>query len=244
MLALRRLAGGDEAVRDAAARGARWLLGLQNRDGGIPTFCRGWGALPFDRSAPDLTAHAAAAWAAWLEELPPPLRRHVRAAVTRAAEYLAETQRRDGAWVPLWFGNERATREENPTYGTARVLSALAAVPHGLLDSSDMSAAAASWLLSAQNTNGGWGGAGGVAPSIEETAVAVDALAAVSGSIEGTRPAVTRGAAWLIDHTECGKRTAPAPIGLYFARLWYFESLYPLIFTVSALARARAALGR
>jgi hypothetical protein len=36
----------------------RWLLDLQNGDGGIPTFCRGWGALPFDRSAPDLTAHA------------------------------------------------------------------------------------------------------------------------------------------------------------------------------------------
>ncbi|MEZ6048428.1 MAG: hypothetical protein R3C11_23220 [Planctomycetaceae bacterium] len=35
-----------------------WLLDLQNRDGGWPTFCRGWGALPFDRSAPDLTAHA------------------------------------------------------------------------------------------------------------------------------------------------------------------------------------------
>jgi len=28
----------------------RWLLGLQNSDGGVPTFCRGWGKLPFDRS--------------------------------------------------------------------------------------------------------------------------------------------------------------------------------------------------
>src|SRR5213075_1225977 len=38
--------------------GVHWLLGLQNRDGGFPTFCRGWGNLPFDRSGPDLTAHA------------------------------------------------------------------------------------------------------------------------------------------------------------------------------------------
>jgi squalene-hopene/tetraprenyl-beta-curcumene cyclase len=34
-----------------------WLLRLQNRDGGWPTFCRGWGKLPFDRSGTDLTAH-------------------------------------------------------------------------------------------------------------------------------------------------------------------------------------------
>src|SRR5207248_2686598 len=35
-----------------------WMLGLQNRNGGFPTFCRGWGKLPFDRSGTDLTAHA------------------------------------------------------------------------------------------------------------------------------------------------------------------------------------------
>src|SRR4029078_7639813 len=38
--------------------GLHWLNTLQNRDGGWPTFCRGWGHLPFDRSGPDLTAHA------------------------------------------------------------------------------------------------------------------------------------------------------------------------------------------
>jgi squalene-hopene/tetraprenyl-beta-curcumene cyclase len=30
----------------------------------------------------------------------------------------------------------------------------------------------------------------------------------------------------------------PSPIGLYFAKLWYYEKLYPLIFTVSALGQA------
>src|SRR5204863_2751782 len=39
------------------AHALRWLKDLQNRDGGIPTFCRGWGKLPFDRSGTDLTAH-------------------------------------------------------------------------------------------------------------------------------------------------------------------------------------------
>ena len=39
---------------DAAAWRIEWLLNLQNRDGGWPTFCRGWGTLPFDRSGSDL----------------------------------------------------------------------------------------------------------------------------------------------------------------------------------------------
>src|SRR5262249_8055885 len=52
LLALARLGLHAEA-REAAGRGLRWLLDLQNRDGGWPTFCRGWGYLPFDRSSPD-----------------------------------------------------------------------------------------------------------------------------------------------------------------------------------------------
>jgi squalene-hopene/tetraprenyl-beta-curcumene cyclase len=36
----------DPEVNDAAAAGVAWLLDLQNSDGGIPTFCRGWGKLP------------------------------------------------------------------------------------------------------------------------------------------------------------------------------------------------------
>ena len=33
----------------------------------------------------------------------------------------------------------------------------------------------------------------------------------------------------------------PAPIGLYFAKLWYFERLYPLIFSLDALGRLPSA---
>ena len=36
----------------------------------------------------------------------------------------------------------------------------------------------------------------------------------------------------------------PSPIGFYFAKLWYYERLYPMIFTVAALARARDYLAR
>jgi hypothetical protein len=36
-------------------------------------------------------------------------------------------QRADGSWVPLWFGNQDHPAEENPVYGTAKVLLAYAA---------------------------------------------------------------------------------------------------------------------
>ena len=50
--------------------------------------------------------------------------------------------------------------------------------------------------------------------------------------------AVTRGVAWLVDAVESGRFREASPIGFYFAKLWYFEKLYPLIFTVAALGRA------
>jgi len=72
LLALRALAprdseqtNHDEDPGRCVAKGVAWLLDIQNRDGGIPTFCRGWGKLAFDRSSPDLTAHTLRAWHAW-----------------------------------------------------------------------------------------------------------------------------------------------------------------------------------
>ena len=119
----------DERVRDAAEAGVRWLLDLQNRDGGMPTFCRGWTGLPFDRSGPDLTAHAVRAWCAWRPHLPAPRRRAASsAALAAAARYLSRAQHGDGAFEPLWFGNEAAPGEANLTYGTAKVLPALDAL--------------------------------------------------------------------------------------------------------------------
>ena len=82
--------------------------------------------------------------------------------------------------------------------------------------------------------------------SVEETALAVEALlAACPESLLNPEPrtlnpaaAVARGLAWLIDRVEAGQHRQPAPIGFYFAKLWYYERLYPLTFTVAALGRA------
>ncbi len=40
---------------------------------------------------------------------------------------------------------------------------------------------------------------------------------------------------WLLDKIEEADFLEPAPVGLYFARLWYYEKLYPLIYSLSAL---------
>src|SRR6185436_13000637 len=92
LLALRRLGRGHETTRTAAHAAIEWLLDLQNRDGGIPTFCRGWGALPFDRSSPDITAHALHAWLAWRENVSLGLREEIHAALQRAIQFLGDTQ--------------------------------------------------------------------------------------------------------------------------------------------------------
>ncbi len=231
--------------------GLRWLCELQNRDGGIPTFCRGWGHLPFDRSGADLTAHALRGIAKrrpsveddWsqLQELrvsgvrvrwlglPLPV---VDKFIADGLRYLQRAQRPDGSWLPLWFGNQYAASDENPTYGTARVLAA-----YRDLDKMNTEPArrGVAWLLGAQNPDGGWGGAAGVPSSIEETALAVEVLLDAGPAVVA---AVNKGLTWLVQQVEAGGLHRPTPIGFYFAKLWYFEKLYPIIFTVAALGRA------
>jgi squalene-hopene/tetraprenyl-beta-curcumene cyclase len=211
-------------------RGLTWIERLQNRDEGFPTFCRGWGKMPFDRSGSDLTAHAVRAFGPQLRSV-------------SGFKYLTRQQRPDGSWLPLWFGNQNATDDINPVYGTARVLTAYRDLA---LEDSPECQRGVSYLLSAQNTDGGWGGAKDCPSSVEETALAVEVLvdlvpltpnpSPVEG--EGDKKAVERGIQWLIDAVESGRFREASPIGFYFAKLWYFEKLYPLIFTVAALGRA------
>jgi squalene-hopene/tetraprenyl-beta-curcumene cyclase len=242
--------------------------------------------------------------------------------------FLAKNQHPDGSWSPLWFGNQDHPEEDNPVYGTAKVLMAYRDL--GLMDSPEAQRGVA-WLVANQNADGGWGSGvwgmrnaefriqiaemaertagdgveteeavtgsaveghsvlgtqysvlsteyseatppGPLISSIEETALAVEALLAAcplnpeprklnphsnpGNATEGVpytnsptsdlRPptsapaaAVSRGLAWLIDRVEAGQHRQPAPIGFYFAKLWYYEKLYPLTFTVAALGRAR-----
>lgn len=240
LLALQVLGPIDDRTRTAALNGVDWLLGLQNRDGGIPTFCRGWGALPFDRSSPELTAHALRAWAVWLPDLATDLAGRTRSAMWRAVQYLRTSQRQDGAWLPLWFGNEAATLQENPVYGTAQVLLIQASGMDVALsrDLGPALAQGAAFLIRCQNEDGGWGGNRGVASTTEETSLALAALS--NSNVPDAMDSMIRGTEWLLHRIESDLWGEPAPIGLYFARLWYFEKLYPLIFAVEALGRVSA----
>ncbi len=219
----------------AIREGLRWLANLRNQDGGWPTFCRGWLNLPFDRSGADITAHAVRAFqecgrltnsglfADAIFHLP-----------SSGLAYLDRVQRPDGSWLPLWFGNQYAPDDANPTYGTARVLAAYRDL--AIMDSEPARRGVA-WLLHNQNSDGGWGGLKGTPPSVEETALAVEVLldAEPQAAVEA---AVNNGLTWLVQQVESGGLQHPSPIGFYFAKLWYFERLYPIIFSVAALGRA------
>ena len=102
------------------------------------------------------------------------------------------------------------------------------------------------WLLSNQQSDGGWGGGTNGPSSVEETALAVEALAPclavnddfwVEFKAKDVARALERGVAWLVERVETDRWTQPSPIGFYFAKLWYYEDLYPVIFTVAALNR-------
>ncbi|MCC9658058.1 prenyltransferase/squalene oxidase repeat-containing protein [Rhodopirellula halodulae] len=251
-------------------RGVDWLLGLQNRDGGWPTFCRGWGKLPFDRSSNDLTAHALRAIAC----LPKRNSLGRERATQRGLAFLRKSQLPDGSWLPLWFGNQDRPDEDNPIYGTSRVLidvdSNLGhdAISRGL-----------AYLIQSQNGDGGWGGGEsvretfglpqGCISSVEETALALETLAcwwarihdslpgenaaspggadSSSDILDGSpwdasmrsslRAAILAGTRWLIDAVQCERHRVAWPIGFYFAKLWYYERLYPLVYTTAALGR-------
>jgi len=314
-----------QPIADPTRNAVQWLLDLQNRDGGFPTFCRGWGTLPFDRSSPDITAHCLRALLLWqahgFQTLPmiekmlsdsdiptdadspemsarmdeliqsavdDPLTNRLHGAMAKGLVFLEKAQRKSGSWVPLWFGNQFGHDDENPVYGTARVLMFYREM---LREDSELNTPevfrAAEWLASVQHAqesgapaeanpnpkrergeevrghlaaasgyddgapasrpqpplapppspltqSGGWGGDAGIPPTVEETALAAEALL----PFKQHRKNAFDGIRWLILRVEDGSVSEPSPIGFYFARLWYFEELYPLIFAASALRRA------
>lgn len=228
-----RPAKGEAEMERASEDGLRWLCSVQNSDGGIPTFCKGWGKLPFDRSSCDLTAHFLRAASAWKGKARGRFSVRLAKSVKRADLFLDRSQHADGSWAPLWFGNQHADTETNRIYGTSRVLLARPKCVRGL-----------TWLLRAQQADGGWGGGANGPASIEETALAIEAIAThllrAKAPVGAGHDAVDRGVQWLIEATTGGTHFPPTPIGFYFAKLWYWEKLYPLIWTVSALGLADA----
>jgi len=221
-----------QKVKSAVVSGCKWLLNLQNSDGGFPTFVRGWGKLPFDQSCADLTGHSILALSMTLEyfkgSLDNKLILRFEKSIAKGSEYLLKNQRPDGALLPLWFGNQYANGHQNAVYGTARVLSYLndmnrvSVLPGPILNKiNDIAKKGQAFLLSVQNSDGSWGGDKGIDGTLEETALSIGALAGTN-----YRADCKNALLWL-DRQYQQRGLPSSPIGLYFASLWYDEELYP-----------------
>lgn len=217
--------------------GIDWLIKLQNRDGGMPTFCRGWGKLPFDRSTPDITAHAILSMSLWCDVLPDSQQSRCRKSIARMKSWLTKTMMDEGSWNPLWFGDQEATSqfrveglefkvEANPVYGAATIIDYMKTA--GIT----LTLAPKDFLLKCQNPDGGWGGNRGVPSKVTLTAKAIGALRHFRPE---TDEAIRRAVDYLYARYETGTLYSREPIGLYFSRLWYSEDLYNPIYILTAL---------
>lgn len=226
---------------EAIDRGVRWLLAMQNRDGGWGAFDRNNDReflchVPFadhnamiDPSTPDLTGRA-------LESLAKLGHRVGDPAVDRAVDYVRRAQKADGSWFGRWGVNY--------IYGTWQSLVGLTAV--GVPVDDPVIVAGANWLLSHQQACGGWGESpdsyefphlrGQGSPTASQTAWALMGLL-VSGFDE--HPAVTRGMQYLLDmQNEDGSWDEPEFTGTGFPRVFYLRyHYYPIYFPLLALSQ-------
>ncbi|NVO12054.1 MAG: squalene--hopene cyclase [Bacteroidales bacterium] len=241
ILALIEMYEGTDKETKAIIDGCNWLINLQNSDGGIPTFCKGWGRLPFDQSCADLTGHTLFAITRSIDilgdKIPKKQRARFESCINRNLRYLKNNQHRLGSWLPLWFGNQQTSNKRNPVYGTAKVATYIVdslkckwlSYPIRV-ELQLMLTNAQNYLQQQQNDDGSWGGYQGVVGTIEETSLAICALA------KRDKDACIKGFEWLENEYNLnGLRSKP--IGLYFATLWYDEKLYPITFYVEGLRR-------
>ncbi len=228
-----------ERIRSAAARGLKWVLAMQNRDGGWGAFDRDNDAeflcaVPFadhnamiDPSTPDIAARVLEALADWDFTVG-------HAAVDRAVQYIRDTQESDGSWFGRWGVNH--------LYGTWQVLVGLTRI--GVPASDPAIQRGAKWLESVQQACGGWGetpasyddpsqrGCG--TPTASQTAWALLGLMAAG---KGQSSSVRNGVEWLLRHQNSqGTWNETEFTGTGFPRVFYLRyHMYPHYFPLLAL---------
>jgi squalene-hopene/tetraprenyl-beta-curcumene cyclase len=241
-MALMRLSGeAASAAGSAVSRGIRWLLSMQNDDGGWAAFDKTVDRpilekIPFadhnamqDPSCPDITGRV-------LECLGHCGFSSRHPSVKRAITYLKEEQDGCGGWWGRWGVNF--------VYGTWQVLVGLRAVHEDM--SRDYVHGAANWLLEVQKPDGSFGESPasyddpslkGQGPSTaSQTAWGAMGLMAVFGL---NHLSVKRAIDWLVQNqAPDGSWEEKWYTGTGFPRVFYLKyHLYRLYFPLTALAR-------
>ncbi len=232
----------------AVQRGIRWLLALQNKDGGWAAFDREinqeWlTKIPFadhnamlDPSCPDITARVLEALGHYGTSVGEP-------AVERAVAFIRRTQEPGGYWLGRWGVNY--------LYGTWQVLQGLRAVNFPMDD--PMVRRAVIWLKKVQQTGGGWGEtcrsyddpslAGQGTPTASQTAWALLGLLAAG---EAESDAVRAGVEYLLRTQQPDGAWHEEPFtGTGFPKVFYLKyHLYAHYFPLMALARYQQVISR
>ena len=225
----------------AIERGFRWLLGMQNDDGGWAAFDRNINRelltkVPFadhnamlDPSCPDITARVLEALGHFGYRVGEP-------AVDRAVIFLHQTQTHAGGWPGRWGVNY--------IYGTWQVLAGLRPIGYDMR--APMARRGVAWLKSVQQPGGGWGEtcrsyddpslAGKGTPTASQTAWALLGLLAAG---EAESEEVQAGVDFLLrtQRSDGGWDEEPFT-GTGFPKVFYLKyHMYSLYFPLMALAR-------
>ncbi len=237
--------GSGNSYDESIARGREWLLGLQSRDGGWAAFDADnleyyLNNIPFadhgallDPPTDDVTARCVSMLAQLGET------QASSPAMKAGVDYLRRTQMADGSWFGRWGVNY--------IYGTWSVLCAVNAA--GVDHKDPMIRKAVDWLVSIQNSDGGWGEDGNsymldyrgydpAASTVSQTSWATLALMA-AGEVDHL--ATQRGIGYLLQtQADNGLWDEQAYTGGGFPRVFYLRYHgYSKFFPLWALARYR-----